>query len=93
MLLAQENERASVSGYITDSETGETLISANIALLEINKGMASNTLGYYSLTNVQPGTYTLVCNRKTCNWTKLPCVHGPKKKSRKTLAANRLKRR
>ncbi|SMO97769.1 TonB-dependent receptor [Gracilimonas mengyeensis] len=62
MLLAQENERASVSGYITDSETGETLISANIALIEINKGMASNTLGYYSLTNVQPGTYTLICS-------------------------------
>ncbi len=58
-LLAQQ---ASVSGYIKDANTGETLISANIALQEINKGTASNTLGYYSITNVEPGTYTLVCS-------------------------------
>ncbi|MEO1022376.1 MAG: TonB-dependent receptor [Bacteroidota bacterium] len=57
-----QSQTASISGYITDSETGETLIGANIALIEINKGASSNTLGFYSIVNIQPGTYTLVCS-------------------------------
>lgn len=53
---------ASVNGYITDSETGETLISANIAILELNRGTSANTSGYYSITNLPPGQYTLVAS-------------------------------
>lgn len=53
---------SSVNGYIKDAKTGETLISANIAFGETNKGTSSNTNGYYSLTNITPGTYTLLCS-------------------------------
>lgn len=53
-------ESASVSGYITDAETGETLISANIALEGTKKGTSSNTSGYYTITNIDSGNYTLV---------------------------------
>lgn len=53
-------DTASVNGYITDSQTGETLLMANIALLEINRGTSSNTSGYYTIANIEPGTYTLV---------------------------------
>lgn len=56
MLIAQN---ASVNGYITDKNSGETLISANVALLENNRGTSTNTLGYFSLTNLEPGTYTI----------------------------------
>ena len=59
-LSAQEN--ASVNGYITDAETGETLLTANIALLEVNRGTSSNTSGYYTITNIEPGSYTLVAS-------------------------------
>jgi hypothetical protein len=52
-------QSASISGYITDSQTGETLISANIGFQELNKGTSSNTLGYYSLPNLEPGTYSI----------------------------------
>jgi len=55
-------ETASINGYITDSRTGETLIMANVALLEINRGTSSNTSGYYTITNVPPGTYTLAAS-------------------------------
>lgn len=57
--LAQES--ASVNGYITDSRSGETLLMANVAIAELNRGTSTNTSGYYSLTNLQPGTYTLIC--------------------------------
>ncbi len=53
-------DRASINGFITDGRSGETLLAANIALLEINRGTSTNTSGYYSLTNIPPGTYTLV---------------------------------
>ncbi len=53
-------ETASVNGYITDSRTGETLILANVALLEINRGTSSNTSGYFTIANIEPGSYTLV---------------------------------
>lgn len=56
MLIAQN---ASVNGYITDKSSGETLISANVALLENNRGTSTNTLGYFSLTNLEPGAYTI----------------------------------
>lgn len=56
-LLAQNS---SVSGYIKDAETGETLISANIAFQETGKGTSSNAGGYFSITNIKPGTYTLL---------------------------------
>ncbi|MFY0684442.1 MAG: TonB-dependent receptor [Balneola sp.] len=55
-ILAQN---ASISGYVTDKSSGETLISANVALLENNRGTSTNTLGYYSITNLEPGTYTI----------------------------------
>ncbi len=52
-------QNASINGYVTDKSSGETLISANVALLENNRGTSTNTLGYYSITNVAPGTYTI----------------------------------
>ena len=55
----QAQDRASINGYITDGSSGETLISANVALIEINRGTSTNTSGYYSITNIPPGTYTL----------------------------------
>lgn len=59
-IIAQDT--ASLNGYITDSRTGETLLSANVALMEINRGTSTNTSGYYSIPNISPGTYTLAAS-------------------------------
>lgn len=53
---------ASVEGYIKDAVTGDTLISANIAFQVKKKGTSSNRIGYYSITNIQPGSDTLLCS-------------------------------
>lgn len=58
--ISAGQQTASVSGYISNSESGETLISANIALKGSPKGTSSNTSGYYTLTDIPPGTYTIV---------------------------------
>ena len=55
-------QKASINGYVTDKSSRETLLSANVAVLETNRGTTTNTLGYFSLTNLEPGTYTIACS-------------------------------
>ncbi len=58
----QARQTVSITGYVRDANTGETLISANVALLEINRGGATNAQGYYGIPNIEPGTYTIACS-------------------------------
>ena len=51
--------RRTISGYIRDAATGETLIGASLAVRGITKGISSNQYGFYSIT-LQQGSYTLV---------------------------------
>ncbi|MCD4770239.1 MAG: TonB-dependent receptor [Bacteroidales bacterium] len=50
--------RVTLSGYIRNDVTGETLIRATIADLSSGKGVATNGYGYYSFT-IEPGRYDL----------------------------------
>src|SRR5689334_10653021 len=44
-------QQATISGFVKDSLTGETLIGANIFLAaDPNVGTVSNTYGFYSIT-------------------------------------------
>ena len=56
-ILAQT--KASLSGTITDEQTGETLIGATVKITELPKvGTTTNSYGFYSLT-LPVGTYTV----------------------------------
>jgi len=48
-----------ISGYIKDKNTGETLIGANVYVKELKTGAAANLYGFYSLS-IPKGDYTLV---------------------------------
>ncbi|HRH39409.1 MAG TPA: TonB-dependent receptor, partial [Flavobacteriales bacterium] len=48
-----------VSGYVNDSASGESLIGASIFIKEIQKGVSTNTYGYYSVTLAE-GSYTFI---------------------------------
>ena len=57
---AQAQSSYTISGYITDSLTGEFLLGANLYVADDQgKGVASNTYGFYSLT-LPEGQYDLV---------------------------------
>ncbi len=61
LLLGQETGKElkyTISGYIKDSQSGETLIGANAYLKELGIGASSNEYGFYSIS-VPPGTYTI----------------------------------
>lgn len=52
-------QKYTVSGYIKDASSGESLIGASVYLKEPLKGTTTNHYGFYSITFDQ-GTYTLV---------------------------------
>lgn len=59
-IVAQEH--ATVHGYIADASSKEMLISATARLAGTTVGAASNHAGYYTITGIEPGTYTLVAS-------------------------------
>jgi len=57
---AHAQQSASLSGFVKDATSGETLLLANVILVGTSYGTATNTTGYYTLTNLAPGTYTVL---------------------------------
>ena len=51
----------SLSGFVTDAETGESLIAANIFIEDLLRGVSTNTSGYYAITNLPAGQYRMRC--------------------------------
>ena len=49
-----------ISGFISDSSSGEALIGANIMLQETGQGMSTDLNGYYIIQEILPGDYTLM---------------------------------
>ncbi len=51
-------QTGSITGTVTNQE-GEPIPTANVLLVEIDRGAATNLEGEYTISNIQPGTYTL----------------------------------
>ncbi|MEE3153392.1 MAG: TonB-dependent receptor [Candidatus Neomarinimicrobiota bacterium] len=49
-----------ISGFVTDSSSGESLIGANVFLQENGQGMATDINGYYIIQEIIPGNYTIM---------------------------------
>ena len=53
-----KTEKYTISGYIKDAQSGETLIGATVYINELQTGSNSNEYGFYSIS-IPPGQYTL----------------------------------
>ncbi len=65
MVLAPANEafaqgRGGIKGVLTDAQSGEALMYANVALLGTTTGTVTDVEGKFQLLNIKPGTYTLI---------------------------------
>lgn len=60
-LFAFSQTKFTISGYVKDSLTGETLIGSTVSLLGQTKGITSNQFGFYSIT-LPKGTYDFICS-------------------------------
>ena len=52
--------RGIIKGHLTDAQSGEPLMFANVALLGTVLGGVTDEQGNYQLSNIKPGTYTLL---------------------------------
>ena len=59
MSMVSAQEKVTLNGYLKDSLTGETLISANILITGEGRGVQSNQFGFYSIT-LNKGHYKLL---------------------------------
>ena len=57
-VLSFSQQSYTLSGNITDAETGEDLIGVTIVAVELSQGAVTNTYGFYSLS-LPEGTYTI----------------------------------
>jgi len=53
-------QTVTVSGYVVDQKTGETLIGVNVLVKGLYKGAATDGNGYFWISGLSPGRYTLV---------------------------------
>ena len=59
-LLSAQNNTYQIYGFITDNESGEVLIGANVFIQETGQGMATDINGYYVLSEIELNEVTLV---------------------------------
>ena len=52
-------QSGTLSGTVTDTNTGEILPAVNVVLTEILKGASTDSEGEYVITGIEPGTYTI----------------------------------
>jgi hypothetical protein len=52
-------QNASIRGFVYEKETGEPVIFTNVYLLNTSYGASTDVNGYYSITQVPPGSYQL----------------------------------
>lgn len=56
---SQAQKTFSISGYVKEASSGESLLGANVYIKENLKGTSTNAYGFYSIS-LPPGTYMLV---------------------------------
>lgn len=58
LAVVHAQDKVTLSGYLRDASTGESLIGATAYIDELKQGAVSNEYGFYSLS-VAPGRYTI----------------------------------
>lgn len=58
-VLAFGQQTGSITGTVTDAETGDTVPGVNVTLAELEQGAATDVEGNYTITGVPEGAYTL----------------------------------
>ncbi len=54
------SDNATISGFIRDKESGETLVGATVQIVETRQGTVANKSGFYAISEIPAGRYTVV---------------------------------
>ena len=58
--FAQQNNTANIRGFVYLKETGEPILFTNVVLKGTSMGIATDVNGFFSITKVPPGSYTIM---------------------------------
>ena len=50
-----------IRGFVFEKESGEPMVATNVIIKELKVGKTTDENGFYTLSKVIPGTYTLMC--------------------------------
>ncbi len=59
LTIAAAAQTGTIRGFVYDKETGEPIIFTNVVLQGTTTGAATDVNGYFSITKITPGNYTL----------------------------------
>ena len=62
LLLAGTAQAATLSGFVTDADSGEALTRVTVALEGLQLGAVSNNSGYYAVVQVSAGTHVVIAS-------------------------------
>ena len=60
LTIAARAQTGTIRGFVYDKATGEPVIFTNVILKGTTTGAATDVNGYYSISKIAPGTYTLM---------------------------------
>lgn len=60
IVQAQESSTATVRGFVYDKASGEPILFTNVFLKGTTMGASTDVNGYFSITRIPPGNYTLM---------------------------------
>jgi len=60
LLLPLRADAATLSGFVTDRESGESLLYANVSVRGTSLGALTNPNGYYAVRAIPPGVHVVV---------------------------------
>ncbi|MEZ4746819.1 MAG: carboxypeptidase-like regulatory domain-containing protein [Calditrichia bacterium] len=55
-------DKGKIAGNVTDSQTGEPLVGANVEIEGLQTGASTDADGDFFIINIHPGTYTVTCS-------------------------------
>ncbi|OYT11963.1 MAG: TonB-dependent receptor [Bacteroidetes bacterium 4572_114] len=55
-----QSQNASIRGFVYEKKTGEPIIFTNVYLFKTNYGAATDVNGFFAITKIPPGDYTLM---------------------------------
>ena len=60
--LVKTSDLATIYGWVTDASTGDPIANANITVVEAGVSTTTNASGYYEISSLVPGNYTVTAS-------------------------------
>lgn len=65
-------QNATIRGFVYEQETGEPVLFTNVYLYKTSIGAPTDANGYFAITRIPPGTYTLMVTYVGCDTLRMP---------------------